>query len=293
MTTPEQLDPRLHSLLSGLRRRIRAYVWLEGLALGLIWLGATFWIGLALDYLPVLAGASEMPRAARAVVLAIVAAGLALILYRWVFRRAFVPLANRSLAVLLERRFGIFRDALVTSVELTEQPEHAEAFDPEMLAATSREALAELGRVQPAAVFDYRPLIRSLLGAGVLAATVLLFFAFNRQAWAVWVNRIYLLQDQAWPRSALIEVVGVELLGPEDAPQAVGDVPLIPFRDGRLKVAKGSNLRLKVRAALAAKKVPDLCTIHYRTDGGERGRVTMNRMRRSSTPFPANPCRAS
>jgi len=287
MTTdnPDQLDPRLYSLLSGLRRRIRAYVWLEGLALGLIWLGLTFWAGLALDYLPVLAGASEMPREARAVVLAVVAAGLALILYRWVFRRAFVPLANRSMAVLLERQFGVFRDGLVTSVELTEQPDHADAFDPAMLTRTSREALAEVDRVRLGAVFNYQPLIRSLLGAGILTITILLFYAFNPQALAVWVNRIYLLQDEAWPRSALIEVVGVELLGPEDAPQAVGDVPLIPFRDGRLKVAKGSNLRLKVRAALAAKVVPELCTIHYRTGGGERGRVTMNRMRRSRDEY--------
>lgn len=282
---PEQLDPRLHSLLSGLRRRIRAYVWLEGLSLGLIWLGLTFWVGLALDYLPVLAGASEMPRAARAVVLAIVTGGLALILYRWVFRRAFVPLANRSMAVLLERQFGAFRDSLVTSVELTEQPDHAESFDPAMLTQTSREALAEVDRVRLGAVFNYRPLIRNLLGAGILTATLLLFYTFNPQALAVWVNRIYLLQDEAWPRSALIEVVGVELLGPEDAPQAIGDVPLIPFRDGRIKVAKGSNLRLKVRAALAAKVVPELCTVHYRTAGGERGRVTMNRMRRSRDEY--------
>ena len=79
--------------------------------------------------------------------------------------------------------------------------------------------------------------------------------------------------------------MGVELLGPDDAPQAAGDVPLIPFRDGRLKVAKGSNLRLKVRAALKAKVVPETCTIHYRTADGERGRVTMNRMKRSRDEY--------
>jgi len=113
-------------------------------------------------------------------------------------------------------------------VELTEQPDHAESFDPAMLTQTSREALAEVDRVRLGAVFNYRPLIRNLLGAGILTATLLLFYTFNPQALAVWVNRIYLLQDEAWPRSALIEVVGVELLGPEDAPQAIGDVPLIP-----------------------------------------------------------------
>jgi hypothetical protein len=282
---PQQLDPRLRSLLSGLRWRIRAYVWLEGLALALIWLGLTFWAGLALDYLPVWAGASEMPVAARAVVLAIICGGLLAVLYRWVVRRAFVPLANRSMAVLLERQFGVFRDSLVTSVELTEQPDHAGAFDPSMLVHTNQEALTEVDRVRLGAVFNYRPLFGSLLGAAILLGTILLFYTLNQQALAVWVHRIYLLRDEAWPRNALIEVVGVELLGPEDASLAAGDVPLIPFRDGRLKAAKGSNLRLRVRAALKAKVVPETCTIHYRTADGERGRVTMSRLKRSQDGY--------
>ena len=59
----------IQSRLAQLRRRIKTYVWLEGISLALVWLGATFWIGLAIDYLPVLVGASEMPRAARMVLL--------------------------------------------------------------------------------------------------------------------------------------------------------------------------------------------------------------------------------
>lgn len=284
-TSRQQLDPRLRGLLSGLRWRIRAYVWLEGLALGLIWLGLTFWAGLALDYLPMWAGASEMPLAARAVVLAIVCGGLLLVLYRWVFRRAFVPLADRSMAVLLERQFGVFRDSLVTSVELTERPDHAGAFDPLMLGQTNQEAIDEIHRVRLGAVFNYRPLFGSLLGAGILLGTLILFYALNQQALAVWVHRLYLLRDEPWPRSALIEVVGVELLGPDDAPQAAGEVPLIPFREGRLRAAKGSNLRLKVRAARKAKVIPETCTIHYRTDDGERGRVTMSPLKRSQDEY--------
>ena len=69
MATPTDIPGTPHlaadirSVLARLRRRIRAYVWIDGLALGVIWLGATFWIGLAIDYLPVTLGASEMPRA--------------------------------------------------------------------------------------------------------------------------------------------------------------------------------------------------------------------------------------
>ncbi len=276
-----QLDPRLKSLLSALRWRIRAYVWVEGIAVAIIWLGLTFWAGLAVDYLPVLAGASEMPWLARAFVLALIAAGLAYVLYHWVLRRTFVKMVDCSMAVLLERRFVDFHDSLVTSVELTDHPDHAEAFSEPMLDETAHQALGSVDRVRLRDVFNFKPLVRSVLGAALLLATVLFFYASNTQALAIWVNRIYLLRDQPWPRNALIEVVGVELLGPEDAAERLTDVPLMPFENGRLKVARGSNIRLRVRADLGAKVVPEVCTIVYRTDDGDRGRVTMNKMKRT------------
>src|SRR5262245_13501620 len=102
------LTTDLASLLAGLRRRIRLYIWAEGIALALIWLGLMFWFSLALDYLPVLMGASEMPVAPRAVLLAANGIALAYILYRWIGRRITVPLGDRSLALILERQFDNF-----------------------------------------------------------------------------------------------------------------------------------------------------------------------------------------
>jgi len=275
--TGKKLDPHIRSLLSGLRWRIRAYVWLEGICLGIIWLGLTFWVGLAMDYLPVLAGSSEMPRGARAVVLAIIALVLALILYRWVLRRTLVRLADRSMAILLERRYKGFEDSLVTAVELTERPGRAEKFSPNMLEHTSEEALTSTDSVRLRQVFNYLPLVRSVVGAVVLLATIVVFYAVNNEALAIWASRIYLLEDKPWPRNARIEVVGVELMGAEGAPDPVAELPFIPFENGRLKVARGSNVRLKVRADQGAEVVPEVCTIYYRTGEGERGRFNMNR----------------
>ena len=45
------LAPAIESLLARLRRRIRAYVWADGLASIIVLLGATFWISLAFDWL--------------------------------------------------------------------------------------------------------------------------------------------------------------------------------------------------------------------------------------------------
>ena len=64
------------------------------IALAVAWIGFAYWVGLALDYLPVLVGSDEMPRAARAVLITAVSAVLVWILYRWVLRRAFVRLGD-------------------------------------------------------------------------------------------------------------------------------------------------------------------------------------------------------
>ena len=78
MHTPA-LGSEIRHRLVQLRRRIRAYVWAEGICLALVWLGVTFWVGLAIDYLPVMLGATEMPRAARVVLLVLIATVLLLI----------------------------------------------------------------------------------------------------------------------------------------------------------------------------------------------------------------------
>jgi hypothetical protein len=96
-----------------------------------------------------------------------------------------------------------------------------------------------------------------------------------------------LLSDKPWPRSALIEVVGIDVLRTaapgEDTPRAVP----IQFKNRLAKVARGANVSLKVRAAQApnAQVVPQQCQIYYHTlkSGagvrGERGSVAMSNFR--------------
>jgi hypothetical protein len=284
---PTVLTTYPRSLLSGLRWRIRLYVWLEGLALAVIWLGLMFWISLGLDYLPVLVGASEMPAFARGGLLVATAIVLAWLLYQFVLRRTFVRLADRSMALLLERKFTGFHDSLVTAVEMADVPDHATSFSRELLSKTSDEAFEAAGNVSYGRVMRYGRLNLRLLAAIALAVSVIAFWGTNREAFATAANRLYLLSDEAWPRSARIEVVGIEVLRAaapgQEAPRAL----TVPFdKSGVVKVAKGSNVQLKVRAAMApaAKVVPQQCTIYYReevADGsrGKRGSVVMSSFR--------------
>ncbi len=196
-------------MLGDVRQRIRRYVWLEGLAIALVWLAVTFWIGLALDYLPVRMGASEMPVVARGVLLAIISLMLLFILYRWVLRRTFVQLRDASLAILIERKFPQFQDSLVTIVELDADPQASELQDG-MLQSVREKAERCAAEVDVERVFNYWPLRRALWAAGVLLGSIVLFAVLAWPAFGLWVNRLYGLSEATYPRQTELEMVGFE-----------------------------------------------------------------------------------
>jgi hypothetical protein len=272
----QPLTPEIRSLLRGLRWRIRAYVWAEGLITALVWVGLTFWIALALDYFPVLVWASELPREVRAVGLLAIAGVLAWICYRLILARTFVRLADRSMAILLERRYPKFGDSLVTTVELARGRNLAEYSD-EMLATTRRLALQGLPEVQLREVFRITPLALKLLAAVVCIVPIIVFAAVQGSAFELGIRRLYLLENTPWPRNAAIEMVGIEVerVSPRTGEAVFSETRT--FEDGEAKVARGSTLAVRVRADTKAKTVPDVCRIVYRTSEGTRGQVNMRK----------------
>jgi len=284
-TDTPKLSTEVVTLLAALRRRIRAYVWVEGIALALFWLGATFWIGLAIDYLPVLLGASEMPRVPRLVMLSVILITLLYVLYQWVVRRALARLPDPSIAILLERRFRQFRDGLVTSVEMAAHPDHAREFNPDMLRSTSMEAARQSQGVRIADVFRLSPLVTKLVLALATLVPIGVLYAFDAQTVEIWAQRLYLLGDQSWPRNTAIHVAGIQI---ERAPTAEGAVTLtelIPFDDNRIiKVSKGTSVVLRVQAD-ATKVVPDYCTVYYQTEEDDQGSVNMQKLGRIRDSF--------
>jgi hypothetical protein len=253
------MDPRIDNLLTRLRRQIRGYVWLEGLAWAIGWLCLTFWVGLAVDYLPVMLGASEMPVEARAVLLTLILLALAWILYDRVIRRIVVRLPARNLAVLVERSFPQLADALVTAVELDDERSVPPQYGREMLRSTKQYASERVAEVRLQSVFDYGPLLRVSAAAAVLALSLVVFGALATDAFALCMQRLYGLSTITYPRRTLIELLG--------------------FADGQLTVARGANVTIRVRAdATRPLPPPDVCTIRFETEEGDRGRVNMSRM---------------
>ena len=108
------LAPAVETLLGTLRRRIRQYIWLEGCAAAVAWLGVAFWVTLAADWF------FEPSTAVRVVMLAAVAAVLAAVLVRLIGRRVFVRITDSNAATVLERRFPQLNDSLLTAVVLSD-----------------------------------------------------------------------------------------------------------------------------------------------------------------------------
>ncbi len=273
VTTP--LAPEIRTLLGGLRWRIRAYVWAEGLATAVLWLAVTYWAILALDYLPVVVWASELPRGLRMGGLIVIAAVLAWILFRYILARTFVRLRDRSMAILLERRFPEFRDSLVTAVELAN--DGSDDFSREMLETTRQQALARLPQVRLGDIFRRTPLLACGLGSVLLVIPIVIFATAQQDMFQLSLRRLYLLTDDPWPRSAEIEIVGIEV---ERISPRTGELIYsenLPFVDREVKVARGATFSLQVRANARRQTVPEVCRIYYRLADGARGQVAMRR----------------
>lgn len=181
-------------LLSRLRRRIRWLVLLEGIATAIIWAVLSFWLALALDYLPVTMGLNELSRPIRLVIFVLSSLLIAYVLYRLVFRRVFVRLKNQSMAMLIERTYPQFNDSLLTTVSQSGPRSGDVSIDQSMLDRTRVDAEAIIPSVNLAQVINAKPMQRSFVIAGLLLLTVAGFAIANPSAIKLAAQRL------AWGR---------------------------------------------------------------------------------------------
>src|SRR5687768_14419977 len=122
--TPQfDIPPAVRGALNAVRRRLRTYVWTEGLALVVVVLGVAFWAGLLWDWW------FEPSAAARRWAIGVIAFAAVYVCYRYLLRRAFVSISDATAATLLERRFSALGDHVLTAVHLAESPRRAAAYN--------------------------------------------------------------------------------------------------------------------------------------------------------------------
>lgn len=247
---PIQTAPEIERVLDALRTRIRRYVLAESVARFLVVAVVLVWLSFAIDWF------FEPPRAVRALLLAISGVALAVSFWRLIVDAWLLPLAPRSLALLLERRFPELRDSLITAIEPAapslpdEEPYYAE-----MLAATREAAARRVAALDLDQVFRPAPLVRSVLLAAIAVVSIA-SLAFARPAlFETWTRRALGLSDELYPRSTRLAVEG--------------------FEQGYVKVARGADFQV-VAQADTKMVVPPTVRIQYET-GGVRDRASMDR----------------
>jgi len=245
------LDARIEAPLVALRRRIRRYVWVQGLSVTVACVGAAFWLSLLVDWF------FEPAAVVRVLILMAGFGALGAVVVNMLLRRLRVPLADANMAMLLERRFPELDDALLTAVSLGPAIDEMEGLGREMVRRTCREASDRIGAARVGGVFNPRPLRRGVAAGGLLAVSVVAFVLLAPSSLGIWARRSFLLADELWPRRTRLAVEG--------------------FEDGARKVARGADLKIVATADLAKPLVPKTVEVRYRTAGGARGRGAMNR----------------
>ncbi|TWU42734.1 DUF4175 domain-containing protein [Novipirellula artificiosorum] len=280
MAKPSSLDPKLRELIDLLRQQIRRYVVIDSLlAIAAVILTA-FWIGLALDYGPVLLGGTEMPPLARAILLMLVAGTVIAITARMLMGRLRRPLPDDSLALLVERQHPNLGGRLITTVQLSEATREGDSHSPELLQRVHRQTAAAIDEVETHRVFSWQPILRKSMLVAPLALAAIGLLLISPQAFGRAAGRLTLLSNEPWPRRAHLEMVGIELPVISAAEEDALPPELIPFVDNKLRLPKGSSGTLRIRAKADDAEVPVVCTVYYRSEDGTRGQSNMRRIGR-------------
>jgi hypothetical protein len=193
------IDPLLR-MLAAVRRRARAWIWVESLAWVAVAAAAAFWISLAFDW------SVEPPPAVRGVVLVAALGTFAGLIVRLLVARLAVPLGDESLALVVERGHPEFRDGLSTAVGLAR--EGRADVDPALVSRAVAAAAALVDGVDQRRLFRQALLLRLAAAAVAALATVAVVTAVRPDVARVWFRRSVLLTAESWPRRTQLEVEG-------------------------------------------------------------------------------------
>ncbi len=268
--------------LQAIRSLLRQYIAAQAALFVVGWLLLVFWLGGMLDYLPVRAGSNESPTWVRTGLLLAMGLGCLWIIGRWALPRWLTSLPDRSLALLIERHYPKLNNELVTTVELT-RGEQADVSNPEvhaaMLERVRNSVATRITEVEPAGLFNWQPMWASGT-AVVFGLLITIITAVAMPAWlGLWAQRLFALSDATWPRAAELRADGIQLQFPAFTGQLSADRVMLPFDEaGVVHIPAGAAALLQVSANATAKKVPEVCTLFYRSADGTRGRANLRRV---------------
>ena len=299
--TLRKASPKIASLLGRVRRRIRSLVFGEGVAAAIAVLIAAFWIAFVLDYLPVRFGYSEASTWVRIGLLVLTGGAVLWFFYRLFLRRFFVRMRDSSMAMLVENKYQKFNDSLLATVsdisgaarDFKKKPKQSDKPDEPsssltqvMTAATQSQAESHVGDVEVEKVVSSSSFRKAAWLAGGLVLSAAVFFVAKPAIATLAFKRLYLLEDEKWPRQTDIQFEGISV----ERDLVIESIPefnsVLKPVDGVVTVARGSTLSMAVAAKQFEEKdsgdrelqIPETCWLNYQVVGGSGGSQPFKRM---------------
>lgn len=291
-SSQQPLPLPIRQKLGELRSLISRLIATEGAVALASWLIGSFLLFGLIDYLPTRFGANESPKFVRIAMLVIIAAGALWILVHFFWNRWLIRWSDASLALAIEKHHPEFQSTLITTVQAnqpTYQSKKKRAKDsndkdfldiehpnrPGMLELATRKAIERIQNIDVKSLIRFTHLQTELALFGCLLAMCAAGWLLSPQLLQHWSKRLFGLSDQPWPRRTSLALVGVELEVPPFTNNPKREKYVIPFRDGKASVPKGSSLRLRSTAKDLLAPPYDQCSFLYRDRAGNRGRATM------------------
>ncbi|MEM7784441.1 MAG: hypothetical protein AAF623_13890 [Planctomycetota bacterium] len=261
------LSPELVSLLDHLRSRIRRVILFEGLGWIFCALAVGFWVTFALDYIPVQFAFDELSINARLVLLLLTGLGLTFLLSWFILRKIFVPLPDFSMAILVEKRYPEFNDALLTTIDHFQATQIFSNTEIGLLKRSHDRAVKLASGVDLSKIISSKPARNAMTASVICFLSIILFFVAQPQTATTAVMRIFSLSKNRWPRATQLRMVGIRILR-DSIVEGVSDwdVFLKPAKDSIFKVASGSRLTLTVDADCRPEsnfRLPEKCWLNY------------------------------
>jgi len=276
---PDTIREKLQELRGMISRLIACQGWVT---IG-IWVMAAFWAFGLIDYLPTRFGADESPSLVRMIMLAILGAGVAALVYHFFWNRWLVHWSNDALALAIEKHYPDFKSSLVTTVQASSaaSSEPTDRFDhplrPGVLEIARKEAESRIAGVDVRTMVRFQSLQRELIALAAIAGiSCVVALLAPKWTWH-WGQRLFGLSNVPWPRTTQLGLIGVELDVPPFSNQTVRERYMVAFQGPSVRVPKGSSVQLKMWAENLLAAPYDTCALNYRDTDGNRGRANLRR----------------
>ena len=192
--------------LAELRRRVSAWLFVDGLSRVMAAIVAVIAVDLLIDW------SFEMDRPQRLVMLALSAIVVAVVAYRRLWRPLSANSSDDALALRIEQQNPVLHERLISALQLARLESPPPGASPQMTTAVIEQGIADAKQINVASLLDQKRLLwnGSLLALALLVLGGTAAAGMVNDTIAIWFQRNVLLSNREWPQDVHFRILGAK-----------------------------------------------------------------------------------